>query len=395
MDAPPIAGGGPQLERTGALLERAYQARKEGDAVGATGLCREALQLQPDYLPALSLLGQLYEAMGDRDLAIHTYERLVQLYPSSVADRGRLDDLRGEGKFPVARTASAPHVLYTGVRPALNPWQAIGFAAAGAALVTLGGLFALRWREPARPIIVTPPAAQVTVGKEDAASKSSQVAASTGSQTNQPVASLPNYMYPPTFVDPAASETISNSGNEYHRVAPAEVLPPIRPTDRKNRPASSRIQLPPAEASDDAHGDLTIRVKGDHPKTDGKNRADAPQGMINIKVDPPHGSDANAAPTDHDARSFMALGDTLKLSRQYDKAIAAYRRALAGAGDDTGRVYQQIADCFRKHGDKESAINNYRSAIAEYQKLIDASRNVEYATDGLRVCEKAIKVCSS
>src|SRR5262245_48764648 len=85
----------PEEEQVGALLERAYRLRKAGNVPGAIALCEEALRLRPDSTSAHSLLGQLYELEGERDLAVREYERVLQLNPGSIADRVKLDALRG------------------------------------------------------------------------------------------------------------------------------------------------------------------------------------------------------------------------------------------------------------------------------------------------------------
>src|SRR5579862_7196131 len=72
--SPPVGSHAPvetsQDARVKELLDRAYQARKEGDADQAVMLCREALRLHPDDVMAHALLSQLYEAIGEREMAI-------------------------------------------------------------------------------------------------------------------------------------------------------------------------------------------------------------------------------------------------------------------------------------------------------------------------------------
>ncbi len=153
------------------------------------------------------------------------------------------------------------------------------------------------------------------------------------------------------------------------------------------------------DASDDGHGNITIKVTGAQKASaatqpDDSHPGPAPQ--LHVHVIPhgeTNGSDP-AAPSSRDSRSFMEMGLAHYMSGDFDQAIAAYRHALASAGDDTAYVYQRIAICYQKRGDKESALTNFQNAINNYRALINAGRHVEEAKAGLRVCESAIKTCS-
>lgn len=385
------------VHHAAALLERAYRARKEGNALEAVGLCREALQENPESLSALALLGQLYEAMGDRELAIHTYERLVQLSPSSMAERGKLDDLRGEGLFPVPRGA-ASHVLYTGARAGVSPWHALGFAVAGAALVTLGGFIAVSWRESTRSSQAPPrslPAVSRSGGSNAKAGREPEAA-----DSQSGVVSIPpsfGVQQSPVFV-PSTIPYPAEVPRPSRQVRVAEIHPAAASsafrTAKKRELSNHRLQLSGDEAGTEGQGSITIKVDSDTTRGAAGKRPPAGSGSAKVVVDNESHASEITIPTSQDAQSYLAMADTLKLTGKFDKAIVAYRHALPSGGDQAGYIYQQIGDCFRKRGDKDSAVNNYHNAVGEYQKLIDSSRNVEYASDGKRVCEKAIKTCT-
>jgi tetratricopeptide (TPR) repeat protein len=80
----------------GSLLERALTATDEGDLLGAIVLCRQATAQDPANSAAFSLLGVLYERLGEKDRAIEAYERALELNPGSTADREKLALLKGE-----------------------------------------------------------------------------------------------------------------------------------------------------------------------------------------------------------------------------------------------------------------------------------------------------------
>jgi tetratricopeptide (TPR) repeat protein len=149
-------------------------------------------------------------------------------------------------------------------------------------------------------------------------------------------------------------------------------------TGAKAGRTDNRVVLP----GDEGDGQITIQVD--------KSGAPGEAGRIEVST----GDTGSATPAGSEARSYMALGDTHLVSGEYDKAIAAYRLALSNAGDEGGYLYQQIAECYRRRGDKESAVTNYENAIKEYHRLIDTGRRVEDAKDGIRACERAIKTCS-
>ncbi len=107
-----------------------------------------------------------------------------------------------------------------------------------------------------------------------------------------------------------------------------------------------------------------------------------------VKTVPPPGPG-----TTTESRSFLALGDEKKRSRDYKGAIDAFTKSLASAGDQMGYVLQQRALCFQQLNDLASAKSDFERAINEYRKL--EARDPETARNGVRVCEKGIKSCGN
>jgi len=80
------------------LLEQALAASDNGDIVTAIELCRAATVENPGNGAAFSLLGVLYERMGEKQRAIEAYEHALRLNPSSTADREHLANIKGQDK---------------------------------------------------------------------------------------------------------------------------------------------------------------------------------------------------------------------------------------------------------------------------------------------------------
>lgn len=78
------------------LLEQALAASDKGDIVTAIELCRAATAENPANGAAFSLLGVLYERLGEKQRAIEAYEHALRLNPGSTADREHLAHLKGQ-----------------------------------------------------------------------------------------------------------------------------------------------------------------------------------------------------------------------------------------------------------------------------------------------------------
>ena len=139
----------PMEEQIDALLERAYRLRKSGELSAAVALCEEALHLNSDSTSVHSLLGQIHEQQGKREAAIHEYERVLQLNPGSIADRVKLDELRGDGLPTPLHPRSAPHIVVADRAdrslPNPNGRQMLGIAGVAGVFMLLGGLLTLQF----------------------------------------------------------------------------------------------------------------------------------------------------------------------------------------------------------------------------------------------------------
>jgi tetratricopeptide (TPR) repeat protein len=416
----------PEEEQLNALLERAYRARKAGDNAQAIALCQEALQLRPDSTTSHSLLGQIYESIGERDMAIRAYERVVQLNPGSIADRVKLDELRGDD-LPAMRGA-APHIVFTRSRGQQGGNQLLGAAALAAVLMLIGAGIAAGvsqvWRSHAAPSAPSVSAegagksaqrgadastgaqtANGAIGSGNASTQAGVLSAANDKSASTTPAAVPPYGYspypwslPPTIIYTPSPARMVQPSAPINNERTANLAAVRMPGPRAG--GGGRVVLAPDEQADDK-GTINIQVgpkdTQKEPQKNGQKAADvAPfnPGKIVVTPSPPGTVADNSQSASFDARSYIATGNDYKVNGEYDKAISAYSHALGNAGDDRGSVYQMIAHCYQQKGDKTSAITNYRNAISEYHKLIDAGKQVETAQEGVNTCEKAIKACN-
>lgn len=94
-----------------------------------------------------------------------------------------------------------------------------------------------------------------------------------------------------------------------------------------------------------------------------------------------------------------ATNDALTLAQNYQRAgnyreaIQAYLQALPDA-PNPAEVHQQIATCYLRLGDKTSARAHFQQAIAEYERQIQAGRDVETARQGIAACQIGLQLCN-
>lgn len=90
---PPAPRDAPSRDEAGigALLARAHLLRMRGQWDEAVAACTEALRRVPHSATACALLGDIYEAQGKLDIAMHWFGMAVEFDPGNRADRAKLD----------------------------------------------------------------------------------------------------------------------------------------------------------------------------------------------------------------------------------------------------------------------------------------------------------------
>ena len=151
--------------------------------------------------------------------------------------------------------------------------------------------------------------------------------------------------------------------------------------------------------TEDGQGRYVVRINADDankPKTTDPPKGKPKSGEGSIQISTSNttktGESTNGSSTN--VGSYIAIAAEQKQKGQYSEAIKTYQKALSTAGDETGYVYQQIAYCYQSKGEKPSAATNYQRAISEYQKLVDSGKQAEKAKDGIRACERGVKICN-
>jgi len=393
-------------ERVSELIVLAFQKHEAGDLEGAIAACSEALELRPDSTSAHSLMGMLYEKQGEREKALAEYEKVLELNPGSIADREKRDQLRDgtirmtPRKITSSRRRAAPTLFD-------SPAMAAAAAVAVFLFVLMVGAWAV-WMNSgrAKPVdaamsknVPAVPAAPSATSPSNTTPQSTATNANPQADPNaqQNLAAAPPwypYTYPP-YSAPGAQpnkqpeSARSRSENYLRAVPPANVAPPSTvPMEREsgsNREGQNEnentIHLPD-------NPNPTPNVASPQPSNPGKIVIDVVPGDGNNKSS---GSGDGSGGTAQDSRARRALGQQFQIQGNYQRAIREYLKALDGAGDDTASIHQQIALCYQRLDDKESAVTHYNDAISAYKELINAGRNVESAQRGIKACEASIK----
>ena len=360
------------------LLERAYQARREGHLERSLTICRLAIDRNGADTSAWSLLGQLNEESGNMPEAILAYQKVVSLNPGSIADRIKLDELRGEALPANER----PHVTLA------SPQSAIVVQPSAVRYI---------------PLSLVLLAIAITASAMFLSKRPIEVANSPAPSGNYPRTAFQSQPMP-SRVPPAASESTAAAADprQYgigsllpptviyeqppaQQSVPAQVysspLPPIKPAG-----TGARLRQQPGTG----HGKIVIDVG----KTGNSSTSAAPGEKIELEVG--GSSSGNSAPAhpNKDARSYMAVAQAEQVNGDYQKAIAAYTSALPTAADDQASIYQHIALCYQHQHDNQNAVTNYQMAIHAYNALISAGKRVVESKFGIQACEAGIKTCS-
>ena len=446
----------PEDEQVASLLERAYTARKTGGREAAIALCMEALAVRPDSTACHSLLGQLHEQGGDIERAIAEYEQVLILNPGSIADRVKLDELRGEvpalfdaeakphihSPLPVSVPRAVPHIVVADSSKAADlnrppvDYRVPMYSMGAVGLVVLGAIAAMLMLQHQNGQHVAVPA----TNKGGAATQVASVQPGNGAQS--PAPGQTGTQAPTNNTGPIANTNTdnpfsglgSNTPVVIQQKAPADRVPQIIyqtiPAGSIPNGDNSLPNMPRAASNNSTRSDAgepDIQNPGVHIAQMGGGTLGTPNnadkgnsGTVKAtSVPPPPGPQnfvrpSSAGPADSgssgststeavtntggassNARKNMDRAETLALQGSYKAAGSLYIQALDGAGDDTAYVYRRAAWCFEKAGEKTTALNYYQHGIDEAQKLVKAGRQVENARSLIRACETGIKVCSN
>lgn len=347
-------------ERSRRLLEDAFRLSEEGKLQSAIHSCRQAIALNPTSTSAHSLLGTLFERVGDRDEAIREYEQVLTLSPGSTVERRRLNELMGVAAAPerVLVTPRTARMAVTG-----------GFVVV--ALVLVGAIIFTSQppsrpagqqgaRGPARPMgqvaratteswEVAPPRL-LGSGRPRAQRLYQPRAAAQQARRQQPVQrGYAQWLGPGTYLLPSGgSEPYAGLGAQQY--------------------AQRRYGTPPMVGA--------VPVRGSGVPTVGTPGWRYP-GVANGNLAQPRL-----------ARNYYLQGD-------YQRAIDAYRGYLAQNPQSGPQPREELAWVYAEAGNHQTAKQQYQIALEQYQADLAREHNVEAARHGARTCESAIRALES
>lgn len=403
----------PDEEQVLALLERAYRRRKENNLAAAIALCEEALRLRPESTSAHSMLAQLYEQNGDVEKAIPELEYVLRMNPGSIADRVKLDEMRDGVRPRPSKVVSSRIAL---VEPEAGSLTRMVLSGGGIVAVIVLAVMTtyvmMRLNQPApqpnngpsrnawQPggtATANQPGAADRTGTDNAGQVASAKLESDANSIINPFSAVPPfYSYPSQPQYPANYRYPPPSG--YQRPDADVRRVADNPTKRRNSGPQStpgvRVHLNGEGGDVDPGENVIVPVNSKTSVTKNGSGSKKTNDLSGGNIVEPMRMDKSAGTgAGPEARGLIALAADKKLKEDYTAAITAYRKALPTAGDDSGFIYQQIAFCYQRKGEKSSAISNYQSAINEYKRLVDSGRQVDKAKDGIRVSERGINVC--
>ncbi|CEK18063.1 TPR repeat/Tetratricopeptide repeat [Chthonomonas calidirosea] len=394
----------PNSQTTSALLQQAYLAYKQEDMETALLRCRQLLKADPENEEALTLMAQLEEKQEHYLAATELYERLTKLRPESMAYRLRLEELKHKAQ---SRSSANPSVAPSPDRTGDSRISVVLILSTTSLMLAAAvAILAYEWgrttqlnmnRSSLPPSIVERPAASSPSFPWNASPfpgpSSAPNTAPLPTEPPQPSRRREGGEAPQAALSSGLSHASIGVAPMHFSLPPATAhpVPPSRSTT-----SSQRIVLPANDASGGSdENTVVIPVSGSTPlATNNGSTFAAPSSQGTTVVRVYRTSSASGSADDSSARSYIAMGQHLQLSGQYDQAIEAYRKALPSAGDEAGFVYQQIALCYQREGKKAEAADNFRQAKAAYQQLLEAGRKVAEARAGIIACEQGIKLCS-
>lgn len=343
-----------QVER---LMREAMSLYEQGRIEESLLACEGALALDDTYAPALSLKGLIHERRGQIREAIAAYERVQAVNPLSVSERARLEALR---RSPRAAVRPAPS------RPLWQETLPVALAFLGAGMILLVGLaLVLRWSAPAPIVESARPAVAATEPIEPRPTPPPPTAP-------PPTAEPPQAIVPPVVVDPSRVA-----------LAPAEPAPrgtiPTLPAPDENADAERKPERTAnANAKPTSESEVMPDVKVEETQ----------RGVYEIRV-----QRVSETPPQRPSTNPLTTAQNLQRAGNYREAIQAYLQALPSASNPA-EVHQQIATCYLRLGDKANARMHFQQAIAEYERQIQAGREVEAARQGIAACQNGLLLCN-
>ncbi|MCS6860542.1 MAG: tetratricopeptide repeat protein [Abditibacteriales bacterium] len=390
-------------ERVQRLLDEAFAQSEKGEIGAAIYACKEALVIDPRSVPVRSLLGLLYERVGEKEKAIAEYERVLQLNPDSALEREALARLRGE---------EIPAAMPVGARSAPRPFPYANtmpiVAAATLGIVIILAAYRAASQTNNRRAQVEPPKNQLVVNVTNYTEQGRQALARgdyhraaqlfqqaltqnpNDAQAQQGLEQARRGMMLAATPRPLPSATAGPMTPPQQPAAPTTTPAPTGPATPLQpilpNPPVTRNQPTPTRPSS---GDVNVVL----PPLPGPRRFGSQTGMV-----PPNVPELPASPT---PPADVTGGDTAAQPSRPDppqvnigvNKPGAESTTPAEEGKASGYDYQRNGQVFLKSGDYARALQEFERAIAAYQEQQSKGIRVEDAAEGIRTCQRFIEQC--
>lgn len=349
------------------LMREAVALFEQGRLEEALLACEGALALDERYAPALSLKGLIHERRGQIAEAMVAYEQVQAVNPLSVAERARLDALRRQTRGAVRPTLTRP--LWVETLPV-----ALAFLGVGITLL-IGFALVMRWSVPSPPVPKEQAAGASTPTSVAPINAPSASAAVPTPPAEPPQPSQSQTIVPPVIVDPSRLA-----------LAPTEPAPlrgqiPTLPAPESNAKPAPKQETSAADDAPASSAELMPDVKVEETQ----------RGVYEIRVERvPAQSPSRSAPR---ASDTLMQAQNLQRAGNYREAIQLYQQALPTA-PNPAEVHQQIAISYLRLGEKVNARKHFQQAIVEYERQIQAGRDVETARQGIAACQNGLLLCN-
>jgi tetratricopeptide (TPR) repeat protein len=360
-----------------AVTELVYETLKlyERDEIEAAFVkCKEALSLNPKSPSGRSLLGMIYEKKAEAEAAkgnavdaeeflraaVHQLERVMEANPGSIADQGKLEELRrrlGDPSRIVARRRPKVHEpLIAAVKRVPVPVA----ASIGAALLVFL-LMALLLRGGGKQS--RPDGGFVPMQSQTGQTQVTQQPQMQPGQPIQPGTVVPQQPAPPAWT--------------YRPTAPPSSLPPrvywSVPENNYEPRASAPVPSLPATTTISPYPVEQPAEQSPPPQPATRNDEPVRVPPVSVQTTPP--SDR--------ARAALAKGD-------YDGAASAYQEAIS-RGEDTAENRQQLGMALYNQGKKSAALSQFQRAVQLYMDRKAKGIDAASADEGIKTCKTFIE----
>jgi len=231
----------------------------------------------------------------------------------------------------------------------------------------------LRWSAPPAPAPSQPVASTAESIPPPASPPPSATIPAPPAET--PTPNPPQAVVPPVMIDPSRLALAPAQSNP-----PRGEIPTLPAPEPETKPTpKSETPMPSGDRPRDSEVMPDVKVE------------ETQRGVYEIRVErAPSQSPNRGAPRTSDA---LTQAQNLQRAGNYREAIQAYLQALPTA-PNPAEVHQQIATCYLRIGDKANARTHFLQAIAEYERQIQAGRDVETARQGIAACQNGLLLCN-